>query len=137
MSYFFRWKTSYMGCVWYEIVDETGRYEAELRNKLGDYERSILNYDPAGIAKHVESAIGLLTRCVCDNAGEISAATIAAFNAWRLAEHEKQMAHMRANPQRYGTDFPEPWFQAPLPVAAGRWTKETGWTRVEPAAIAA
>ncbi|TJW14416.1 MAG: hypothetical protein E5W82_10595 [Mesorhizobium sp.] len=137
MSYFFRSTCSYMGCVWFEVRDQTGSYKAELRVALGDYERSILNYDPDGIRKHVENAIGLLTRCVADNAGEIPAATVAAFNAWRLAEHERHMAHLRANPERYGTEFSEPWFQPPLPVSAGRWTRESGWSRVEPMAIAA
>lgn len=138
MTPHFRWQSSYMGTVDYMVTDATGTYRAALRHTLGDYERSILNYDAAGIAKHVESAIGLLTRCVCDNAGEIPAATIEAFNAWRMAEHEKLESHLRANPERYGDE--SNWrdiCRRPEPVAAGRWTRESGWTRVNPVSIAA
>jgi hypothetical protein len=130
MTYHFKWQSGYMGTVDYMVTDSTGTFRAELRTQLGDYERSILNYDADGIAKHVESTIGLLTRCVCDNHGEILPETIAAFNAWRADEHARQMAHMRAHPERYGTEFNEPWFQPPKPVHAGRWSEQTGWTRV-------
>jgi len=131
MTYHFKWQSSYMGTVDYMVTDSTGTFRAELRHQLGDYERSQLNYDADGIAKHVESTIGLLVRCVCDNRGEILPETIAAFNAWRTSEHERQMSFMRANPERYGTEFNEPWFQPPKPVCAGRWDSESGWTRVE------
>lgn len=130
MKYRFEWKTGYMGCVDYMVTDQTGTFRATLRHELGDYERSILNPHAPNIVRDTESEIGLLVRCVCDNSGEISPQTIDAFNAWRASEHERQMAHMRANPDRYGTEFNEPWFQPPMPVSAGRWTKESGWTRV-------
>lgn len=131
--YHFAFKCSYMGCVDYMATDLTGTFRATLRTRLGDYERSILNVasDPTYPEK-VESAIGLLVRCVCDDCGGIRPNTIKAFNDWRAAEHESAMAFMRAHPERYGTEFNEPWCQPPTPVYAGRWDKETGfWTRVE------
>lgn len=136
--YWFEWKSSYMGETDYIIHDETGSYRATLRHNLGDYERSILNYDAAGIAKHVESKIGLLVRSVCDNEGEIPAATIAAFNAWCDSEYEAAESHFLANPDRYGEE--SNWrdiCKRPIPVSAGRWTLESGWTRVETYSIAA
>lgn len=127
-KYRFEWKCSYMGTVDYIVTDETGTFRAELRHSLGDYERSILNYSVADIEKHVESEIGLLRRCVCDNRGEILPDTIAAFNEWRASEHERVTAYLHA---KYGDEFDdETWMQAPTPVFAGRWEKESGWTRV-------
>lgn len=128
--FYFDWKSGYMNTVEYMITDSTGSYRASLRHALGDYERSILNPHAPNLERDLESAIGLLTRCVCDNQGEISPDTIAAFNEWRASEHARQMAFMRAHPDRYGTEFNEPCFQAPLPVSAGRWTSESGWQRV-------
>jgi hypothetical protein len=130
MKYHFEWKSGYMGTVDYMVTDSTGTFRASLRTELRDYERSILNPHAPNIVRDVESAIGLLVRSVCDNCGEILPETIDAFNAWRASEHASQMAHMRANPDRYGTEFNEPWFQPPKPVRAGRWTAESGWTPV-------
>lgn len=135
--YRFEWHCSYMGTVDYMVTDETGTFRAELRIALGDYERSVLNYRPEEIGREVEATIGMLRRCVCDNRGEILPDTIAAFNAWNAAEHARLMAHMRADPARYGTDFSEPWFQAPTPVYSGFWERGKGWTRIEPQELAA
>ena len=127
----FEWKSGYMGTVDYIVTDETGTFRASLRHSLGDYERSVLNpHAGENYPAQVESEIGILRRCVCDNRGEVLPETLAAFNAWRTSEHERQMAHMRAHPDRYGTEFNEPWFQPPKPVHAGRWSKESGWERV-------
>lgn len=130
----FEWKCSYMGTLWFSISDETGSFEAELRLSLGDYERSILNPNPPDYARQVETEIGLLRRCVCDNQGEILPSTVAAFNAWRASEFNRQIAFMKANPERFGNDFSD--FAEPEPVAAGRWTRGIGWQRVEPVGIA-
>ncbi|WP_192242758.1 hypothetical protein [Mesorhizobium silamurunense] len=125
--YHFRRVCSYMGTIEYEIRDDAGTYRAELRTRLCDYERSILNYRPDEIAPEIESTIGMLRRCVCDNRGEVDAATLAAFNAWRAAEHDSWLSRMRAEPERYGTDFSD--FPPPVPAFAGFWEKGKGWTR--------
>lgn len=130
--FWFCWKSAYMGTMAYEIHDGTASYRAELRTHLGDYERSIVCYDADGIAKHLESAIGLLVRCVADNGGEIDADTIAAFNAWRQREHESMLAFMISQPERFGdAETLRREFPAPMPVSAGHWTQADGWRRVE------
>lgn len=138
MSFHFAWKCSYRHSVWFEIHDASGRYEAELIRKPTPYADSQYNGNAAEYARDVEASAGILRRSVCDAAGEIAAETIAAFNAWRAAEHAAQIAHMRAHPERYGTDFEsDPWFQAPAPVMAGRWTRGAGWSRIAEKAVAA
>lgn len=121
----FKFRSSYMGCVWFDITDETGTYQAKLRTGLGDYERSILNPHAPGIQEECLSAIGLLTKCVADNRGEISQETISEFNAWRLSEHNAAMAIVQNR-------FPDEYdFLPPSPVYAGFWESGKHWTRIE------
>lgn len=133
----FAWKCGFMGSSVYSVTDSTGTYEATLRNSLGDYERSILNphagaEDVVSFADQVESEIGILRRSVCDNAGEISAETLAAFNHWRAIEHARAIEFMAARPERFG-DVSD--MVAPSPVSAGRWTRGHGWKAVAPVAL--
>lgn len=126
----FEFKSSYMGCTWFTVTDQTGTYEAKLRRVLGSYERSILNphaapEDVVSFADQVASEIGILSRCVCDNAGEISAETIAAFNHWRLTEHNRVNAYFEERDMLDACDLLPP----PV-VTAGRWTRGHGWTAV-------
>lgn len=134
-SFRFAFKCSYMGSVWFTVTDATGTYEAEYRHTLGSYERSILNPNAAGsderpYADQVESEIGILRRSVCDNAGEISAETIAAFNHWRMSEHARVMAYFAERDMLDESDKVPP----PI-VTAGRWTRGHGWTPVAPVAL--
>lgn len=107
----FTWKCSYLNCLWYEVIDETGRYEIEERRRVSDYERSISNYDADGWNRCVVAAIGSILR-TCNNDKPIPPATVAAFNRWRAEEHAASLAKMRARPERYGAildkDFPTP-----------------------------
>ncbi|AMX93676.1 MULTISPECIES: hypothetical protein [Mesorhizobium] len=137
--YWFSWTSSYQDEIDYDISEPNGdRFRAHLRRSLPDYARRGLNYDAAGLEKHVVASIGILRRCVGTNAGEISADTIAAFDAWRAREYDRQMSTMISQPHRYGDEASLcASFPAPLPVYAGRWTSESGWTRVELQSIAA
>lgn len=136
--YFFAWRSSYFGCVEYEIIVEGESYRAKLRNRLSDYERGILNYSADKIRTHVESAIGLLVRSDGRDAGEIDADTIAAFNAWRAREHAAMLEYMIAHPERYGdAESLRAEYPAPPAVAAGRFDNLTGWSRIEPIPAAA
>lgn len=121
----FRWTCSYMGCIWFAVYDETGHYEAVLRRELGDYERSIAA--PSAIPD-MEAAVGLLVRNSFPSRG-IPSATVDAFNAWRLAEHAKTLAALRAQPHRYG-EIPDddPIAQPPaIARAGGRYEAGAGW----------
>ena len=130
----FAFKCGFMGTVSYTVTDETGTFEAELRHTLGSYERSILNpYAGAGdivsYPDQVATEIGILRRSPCDNAGEVRPSTVTAFNHWRATEHARAVAFMLERPERFG-DVSD--MIAPPPVAGGRWSKGTGWTRVAP-----
>lgn len=134
----FSYKCGFMGEVDYTVTDASGTYIATVRHKLSDYERSILNPhagagDVVPYADQVASEIGILRRCVCENAGEISAETVAAFNHWRATEHARALEYMAANPERFG-DVSD--MVAPPPVTAGRWTRGHGWTPVAPVEMA-
>ncbi len=133
----FAFKCGFMGNTSYTVTDETGTFEAELRHTLGAYERSILNphacpEDVVSYPDQVASEIGILRRSVCDNAGQLRPATVAAFNHWRSTEHARAVAFMLDNPERYG-DVSD--MVPPPPVTAGRWTRGHGWSAVAPVAL--
>jgi hypothetical protein len=130
----FRWTCSYMGCVWFEASDDTGTYEIELRRELSAYERAQLNGGPDGAyAAEVERLIGWLQKT--HGRGPVPAETVAAFNAWRMAEHHRFMRRLEADPDRYGPlDPADPLLQPPtLAKGAAHFhvtvepTKENGW----------
>lgn len=131
--YEFAFRSAYMGETDFHITAPGApTFRATLRHALPDYERRILNYDADGIRKHVEAAIGLLVRCTAFDAGEITAETVAAFNAWQARENADLLAYMIAHPDRYGPEADlRAEFPAPVPVAAGRWTSAHGWQRVD------
>jgi hypothetical protein len=119
----FRWTCSYQGSVWYTVDDATGRYGLELRRRADDYERKCYNGDDADWQRNIVAMIGVLRR-EHDIAKPIPDATFHSFNAWLIAEHAKHMAHLRAHPERYGTDFSD--IQKPtLAHAAARY--DGGW----------
>jgi hypothetical protein len=121
-----RWTCSYMGCVWYEITDATGRYEVEVRHRLGDYERSILNGPQC--VKDCETAIGGIHRS-SHSWEPVPAETVAAFNAWRMAEYEAFVAKGRLR----GWDISEE--KPPEPVRGIHYVIGAGWIDSYPAAI--
>ncbi len=118
----FKWKCSYQGSVWYDVWDETGMYEIELRRRADDYERKCYNGDDADWQRNVVDMIGVLRRAYSIDQ-EIPASTLFAFNAWIITEHEKHVAELKAQPERYGdvSDIQRPV----LPHAAARY--ENGW----------
>lgn len=131
----FRWTCSYQGCVSYEVTDATGTYEAELRREVSDYELAHANGDD--VRQEMRSAVGILRRShsiavsMTERTSEVPAETVAAFNAWRLAEHEKLLASLRSQPHRYGTiPDDDPLAQPPEPAARGRYVNgENRWER--------
>lgn len=130
----FAWKASYFGCVAYTVTDETGTYEAELRHSVSAYELSIANGDD--VRREMASAVGILRRHNLTDNGrwfEIPAATVKAFNAWRLAERSRILAEMKAAPDRYGEiDESDPFIFPPLiPARAGFYESGRGWQLVE------
>lgn len=123
----FKWHCSYQGSVWFEVWDETGKYELELRRSAEDYERKFYNGDDADWQRNVVNMIGVLRRSHNIDR-EVPSATLQAFNAWRKAEHDTWIAQMIAQPHRYGD--PKTWQpsfgQPPTPArAAARY--ENGW----------
>lgn len=121
----FAWQSSFMGTVDYMVTDETGIYRASLRQSVSEYELSIANGDE--VRRDMRGGIGLLVRGV----EPIPAATVAAFNAWRLAEHTRQIAQIDAQPDRYGVLAPDDSLRRPPMVArAAEYVTGRGWIPV-------
>jgi len=119
----FKWKCSYQGSVWYDVWDHTGMYEIELRRRADDYERKCYNGDDTEWQRNVVSMIGVIHRAYSSDI-EVPALTLHAFNAWLIAEHEKHIAELKAQPERYGNYWRE-IAKPMLPHAAARYDK--GW----------
>ena len=121
----FKWRCSYQGSIWFDVWDETGMYELELRRSAEDYERKCYNGDDADWQRNVVDMIGVLRRSHGSDQ-EVPPATLQAFNAWRKAEHDAQIAKMTAEPKLYGD--PKSFGKyAPTPAhAAARW-QQTGY----------
>lgn len=148
----FRWKCSYMGTVEYEISDRTGVYRAEIRHSVGDYELSIANGET--VRRDMKAAIGILHRChftdsefraSCDSGTGgpfyvVPAETVAAFNAWRAAEHAEHIAKLEAEPHSYGViAADDPIRKPPMVAVGGHYMIGTGWIKhdAQPEAVAA
>ncbi len=123
----FSWTSAYRGEVDYDVVDDTGRYRASLRYEAPEYEGGRWNYTPAEFARDIVGSLGLL-RC-SDSRRLIPRATIEAFNAWREDKFRTELAHLQANPERYGeiVEGSEPWLTAPTPARAAHYVVGTGW----------
>lgn len=122
----FKWKCSYLGRVAWEATDETGRYEIETQASVSDYLLSICNGDIC--RRDTLAMVGKIVRAH-DVLQPIPAATVAAFNAWRLAEHTAQMAKLDAAPERYGViPANDPLRQPPAVLLGARYVIGPGWT---------
>lgn len=125
----FRWTCSYMGCTWFEVSDGAGTYELELRRSAEPYELSIANGDDC--RRDMVAAIGILRSSHCNKTPrlfEVPAATVAAFNTWRLAEHREHMARLDAQPERYGViAADDPLRKPPLAARQGHYVIGEGW----------
>lgn len=127
----FRWTCSYQGTTWFEVSDETGTYELELRRAAEPYELAGANGDDC--RRDMLASIGLLRTSRCGDRArlfEVSRATLDAFNAWRLAEHREHMARLDAQPDRYGfIAANDPLRQPPLVAWRGFYVIGPGWQR--------
>ena len=133
----FKWTCSYMSSTWFDVTDHTGTYQAELRrSQPTEYELSIANGDD--VRRDILGSINLIRREHCGPTDPkhpapgpyfaMPPATVRAFNEWRLQEHEKHIAMLRAQPERYGTI--EAAYAAPPPkVDGGHYIIGTGWIR--------
>jgi len=129
----FRWTCSYQGSIWYNCTEPTGElYELCLRREAPDYELAGANGDDC--RRDILASVGLLRRSYTGTGrhGEVSRATLDAFNRWRLAEHEKRLAQMEAQPHRYGVIAPDdPLRKPPLVAWRGFYVIGQGWQRLD------
>lgn len=115
----FRWTCSYQGCAWFQVCDDTGTYEIELRHRLEDYERACLNGGPDGAyAKECARLIGYLVPRY-PRASPLPLSTVAAFNAWQIAECKEWVRKLEAEPERYGVLGPNDELRSPRYQAKG------------------
>jgi hypothetical protein len=78
----FKWTCSYRGTQWFEVTDETGTYEVELRHRIGESDRAIYNGTDEEWDRDVVGSLNVLHRSHWSNR-EIPASTVAAFNEGR------------------------------------------------------
>lgn len=130
----FAFRCSYQGCVWFSVTDATGTYEVEFRHSLPDYERKVLNGGAQGeYAKEVEALIGWLVPRHRRENGPVPAATVRAWNAWRVAECKAWLRKLTAEPERYGAPNPDDSRPRYLALGSAYWhvtlppTQGNGW----------
>jgi len=116
MQHTFRWKCSYLSLVWYDVTDETGTYEIEWRHNATEYEHSICNGEDIWQSE-VLPAIGTIKRSH-DVDTSIPESTVKAFNVWRSTEHDKFIAMMEAQPEKYGLK-PDDSLRNPPQIVSG------------------
>ena len=123
----FRWVCGYRGCTDYMITDDTGTYRAEFRHTLEEYQPGVHNYTPAEWERDVVPTLGLLRRYIPTS--PVPAATVAAFNEWRLAERADHVAKMKAAPEKYGEidEHDTRLFPPILPARTGVYVVGKGW----------
>lgn len=133
----FRFTCSYIGCIWYNVTDESGTYSVEFRHCFSDYESSISNGDD--VRRDCRDAIGILRREHCSDSDmtawrldkrapcfAVSQSTVDAFNAWRAEERASHLAKMKADPARYGENS-ESVFSPIIPARRGWYVSGAGW----------
>jgi hypothetical protein len=116
-----------MGAVYYDVMDETGRYEIEVRRSVCDYQRSIYNGGPAEFERDVVGAINLARRSTfCDKA--IPESTLHAINRILQAEHVASIRQIEADPFRYGVlEADDKLRRAPPILSAAVYKPTGGW----------
>lgn len=123
----FRWKCSYRGTVWYEVIDQTGRYEVELLRDPAFEDRAHFNGTEAEWQRDVIGKHNVLVRDYMATS-PLPDPTLHAFNAWRRAEHAVHLAQLLAEPDRYGQIADtDPVRTPPPPVSAGYYVVGEGW----------
>lgn len=132
-AYSFHHKGAGMGHAWYSVhgAEGSGEIEYVTPQHMTPYMRSIHNGTPAEFARDIESSLYVL-RWSADPCRGITRDMLAAFNAWRMAEHAVFVAKIMAQPERYGITSPDDSLLAPpVTLRAGRYVVGEGWQIIE------
>ena len=134
MTPHFHWKSAYKGEVDYIITDETGTYRASLRYSAGCFHPHEYNCDTIEEwIRDIADSVGVLHKFCSTTDGPVPPATLAAFNKWRQDEHDAQIAHLLAHPEKYGNIYEDtsPWWvralAPPVPAVTGVYVVGKGW----------
>ena len=123
-----------MGFVEYVVTGDGPEYKIELRREAAAYERSIFNGTEDEWQREVVGSIGLLRRRYWPF-DPIRPEVVAAFNAWRRAEHTRIHAEIRARGGAVPDD--SPLATAPRDVRGAAYVNGTGWVETGAGQIAA
>lgn len=129
MAITFRFRLSYLGEFTFDVFDGAERYQVAIRRNPPDsYHLSICNGD--AVRRDLLACTGMLHRC--SGSAPISAATVAAFNAWKSAEHAAFLEHIGgANAEKYSCIGPsDPLRAAPAPAVGGEYISGHGWRAI-------
>jgi hypothetical protein len=103
-----------MGRCWYDVIDQTGKYEMQIRWETSDYERSIWN--PAG--DYERDAVRLVGWAVAGGR-RIPTDTLLAWNVARRAQSAEANAWFDADPDRYGVIRADDPIRSPTLIVKG------------------
>lgn len=134
MTYTFRWKCSWWVGAEFQVYGDGSPYRVELRSRATDWEREHFHINDDHWYNDIVPSVGILRRSA-ESWLPLKPEVVAAFNAWRLAEHAEFIAKLRAHPERYGTiaDY-DPIIAAPsLARGGGHYVIGTGWIVTEAA----
>jgi hypothetical protein len=127
-AYRFRWISSFMDCVDYEVFGDGEKYRVEVRRGTTEYEREHYAGSEERWQREVIPTINGIRRCGRPTLA-IPDAVVDAFNAWRQAEHEEVLASIESNPERYGVLTPDDPLRAPPVAVRGLvLNAENGWS---------
>jgi hypothetical protein len=114
----FELAVSYLGCTDYVVYGDGPAYRIEVRHEASDYERSIFNGTDSEWQRDCVAAIGQVHRR-SESWIPLKPELIAAFNAWRLREHERVIKEN------------DPMFAAPPVVRGAHYQVGVGWVVAE------
>lgn len=139
-QYRFAFRCSYRLYTSWQVYGDGQSYEVETTREgpawLVDSCREVWNGSAADFDREVIGATNTLHKYASWE--PISDDVVAAFNAWRAAEHARQIAELDANPARYGVIAADDPIRLAPPVLTGaRYVGGIGWVRNGAEAIAA
>jgi hypothetical protein len=132
-AYRFHHKGSGMGHAWFTVHGPEGSGEVEYvtPQHFTPYMRGIYNGTPEEFERDVAASLHVL-RWSADPCRGVSRGLMAAFNAWRMAEHAEFVARILAHPERYGiTSADDPLLAPPVALRAGKYVLNHGWQIAE------
>jgi len=126
MTYRFAFAWGYMGHTGTRVSGTGEPFEVAVRHTVSDYERRHMSGGEDAFVQAV-AEIGMLRR-EHNIDREMPAELVAAFNAFRAAEHARSIVQIEADPRKYGVlDADDPIRVPPITAWGARYVRDVGW----------